>query len=89
MPQGAREQVWQIRADTRILRISPLGELTVAKEGKMVLTKYRCSVCGYVYDPALGDPEGGIKPGVPFEELPADWVCPVCGATKDMFEKSD
>ena len=55
----------------------------------MVLTKYRCTVCGYVYDPALGDPEGGIRAGVLFEDLPAEWVCPVCGATKDMFEKSD
>jgi len=55
----------------------------------MVMNRYRCSVCGYVYDPALGDPDGGIKPGVLFEELPAEWVCPVCGATKDMFEKVD
>jgi rubredoxin len=55
----------------------------------MVMVKYRCSVCGYVYDPALGDPEGGIKPGVAFAELPPEWVCPVCGATQDMFEKLD
>ena len=49
--------------------------------------RYTCTVCGYVYDPAKGDPEGKIKPGTPFEELPADWVCPVCGAGKDKFEK--
>jgi len=48
--------------------------------------KYRCSVCGWVYDPELGDSEGGIKPGTPFSELPDDWVCPVCGAAKDAFE---
>jgi len=49
--------------------------------------KYRCTVCGYVYDPELGDPDGGVKPGTPFEELPDDWVCPVCGAAKSQFER--
>ncbi|MEM2929961.1 MAG: rubredoxin [Thermoproteota archaeon] len=50
------------------------------------MKKYRCTVCGYVYDPTLGDPEGKIAPGTPFESLPEDWVCPVCGASKDLFE---
>ncbi|MBO3755443.1 MAG: rubredoxin [Candidatus Brockarchaeota archaeon] len=50
------------------------------------LKKYRCTVCGYVYDPTLGDLEGRIPPGTPFENLPDDWVCPVCGASKDLFE---
>jgi rubredoxin len=49
--------------------------------------KWKCSVCGYIYDPEDGDPEGGIEPGIPFEELPDDWVCPVCGASKDQFER--
>ncbi len=49
--------------------------------------KYRCTVCGYIYDPELGDPDGGIKPGTPFEEIPDDWVCPVCGASKSEFER--
>jgi flavin reductase (DIM6/NTAB) family NADH-FMN oxidoreductase RutF/rubredoxin len=49
--------------------------------------RYTCTVCGYVYDPEIGDPEGKIKPGTPFAELPAVWVCPVCGAGKDKFEK--
>jgi flavin reductase (DIM6/NTAB) family NADH-FMN oxidoreductase RutF/rubredoxin len=48
--------------------------------------KYECIVCGYVYDPALGDPAGGVAPGTPFAEIPADWVCPVCGASKDEFK---
>jgi rubredoxin len=48
--------------------------------------KYECQVCGYVYDPAKGDPGNGVNPGTPFEELPADWVCPDCGAEKDMFQ---
>ncbi len=51
--------------------------------------KYKCTVCGYVYDPELGDPEGGIKPGTPFVEIPDDWVCPVCGAAKSKFEKME
>jgi rubredoxin len=55
----------------------------------MVAAKYECSVCGYVYDPELGDPDGGITPGTPFEELPEDWQCPVCGASKDEFKKLD
>jgi flavin reductase (DIM6/NTAB) family NADH-FMN oxidoreductase RutF/rubredoxin len=53
------------------------------------LASYKCSVCGYVYDPALGDPDGGIKPGTSFEDIPTDWVCPVCGAEKSQFEKID
>jgi rubredoxin len=52
------------------------------------MQKYVCTVCGYIYDPAQGDSAGGVKPGTPFEKLPADWVCPVCGAGKDDFEKS-
>jgi len=42
--------------------------------------------CDYIYDPLLGDPDGGIAPGTPFEDIPEDWVCPECGMTKDMFE---
>ena len=48
--------------------------------------KYVCTVCGYVYDPAVGDPENGIAAGTAFEDLPDDWGCPVCGAEKDQFE---
>jgi flavin reductase (DIM6/NTAB) family NADH-FMN oxidoreductase RutF/rubredoxin len=47
---------------------------------------YRCRVCGYIYDPDKGDPDGGIAPGTEFEDLPDDWVCPVCGVPKDMFD---
>lgn len=57
------------------------------KEVAAKMAKYKCSVCDYVYDPDLGDPEGGVTPGTPFEKLPDDWVCPVCGADKDQFEK--
>lgn len=47
--------------------------------------KYRCTVCGYVYDPEEGDAQSGIEPGIPFDELPDDWTCPVCGVSKDDF----
>jgi flavin reductase (DIM6/NTAB) family NADH-FMN oxidoreductase RutF/rubredoxin len=57
------------------------------KEVKPDMAKYRCKVCGYIYDPEKGDPEGDIKPGTPFEELPDSWTCPVCGAAKSEFEK--
>ncbi|MBL8967548.1 MAG: rubredoxin [Spirochaetaceae bacterium] len=49
------------------------------------MKKYVCDVCGYIYDPAVGDPDTNVKPGTAFESLPADWVCPMCGAGKDSF----
>ena len=49
--------------------------------------KYQCTVCGYIYDPKLGDLDGGIKRGTPFNEIPDEWVCPSCGAAKSLFEK--
>ncbi len=58
------------------------------KEAKSEMDKYECTVCGYLYDPKEGDPDGGIKAGTPFEDLPDDWVCPICGAGKDQFEKA-
>jgi len=54
------------------------------EEGKM--KKWKCSVCGYIYDPEKGDPDSGVQPGTAFEQLPEDWVCPLCGAGKDVFE---
>jgi rubredoxin/flavin reductase (DIM6/NTAB) family NADH-FMN oxidoreductase RutF len=61
----------------------------IAKEKEAMgrMAKYECTVCGYVYDPAMGDPVGGIAPGTPFEKLPDDWTCPVCGAAKSEFKK--
>jgi len=50
------------------------------------MAKYVCTVCGYEYDPSEGDPDSGIAAGTAFDDIPDDWVCPVCGATKDMFE---
>lgn len=51
------------------------------------MQKWKCTICGYIYDPAQGDPDNGVPPGTPFEKLPDDWTCPVCGAAKDQFEK--
>jgi flavin reductase (DIM6/NTAB) family NADH-FMN oxidoreductase RutF/rubredoxin len=59
------------------------------KEATTKMSKYKCQVCGYIYNPDLGDPDGHVKPGTPWEKLPDDWVCPVCGATKDKFDKLD
>jgi rubredoxin len=53
------------------------------------MLKYVCIPCRYVYDPEVGDPDSGIAPGTPFENLPDDWVCPMCGASKDEFEVTD
>lgn len=50
------------------------------------MQKWQCTSCGYIYDPNVGDPDGGVPPGTTFEDLPDDWVCPVCGVPKDMFE---
>ncbi len=51
------------------------------------MDKYECQVCGYIYDPSVGDPEAKVASGTPFAALPDDWVCPVCGASKDQFQK--
>ncbi|MBW2206544.1 MAG: rubredoxin [Deltaproteobacteria bacterium] len=52
------------------------------------MDKYVCSLCGYVYDPEEGDSENGIASGTAFEDIPDEWTCPVCGASKDQFEVS-
>jgi rubredoxin len=52
------------------------------------MKKYRCVVCDYEYDPTAGDPENGVAAGTAFEDIPEDWVCPVCGAGKDQFEEA-
>jgi rubredoxin len=50
------------------------------------MKQFRCTVCGYIYDPAKGDPNNGVPPGTSFDNLPADWVCPLCGVGKEDFE---
>jgi rubredoxin len=56
---------------------------------KIDMEKYVCTLCGYVYDPALGDPDSGIAPGTKFEDIPDDWSCPVCGAGKSDFTREN
>jgi len=51
------------------------------------MEKWECTVCGYIYDPAKGDPDNGVAPGTRFEDIPNSWVCPECGVTKDNFRK--
>jgi len=59
----------------------------VQKKEAKKMDKYVCIVCGYIYDPEKGDPDSGINPGTKFEDIPDDWVCPVCGASKNDFKK--
>ena len=51
------------------------------------MKQYVCITCGYIYDPAEGDPENGVAPGTPFEDIPDDWTCPACGVGKEHFEE--
>ena len=55
-------------------------------EGSTKMDKYVCTICGYVYDPAIGDSDNGVAPGTAWEDVPDDWECPICGASKDDFE---
>ena len=52
---------------------------------RKTMAKYVCELCGYVYDPEIGDPDNGVAPGTSFADLPEDWTCPECGAEKDDF----
>jgi rubredoxin len=55
-------------------------------KGDLLMQKWVCVPCGYIYDPEVGDFENGIEPGTAFEDLPDDWICPVCGVDKSFFE---
>lgn len=65
--------------------LTPAGKISALADRRLTMQKYVCNVCGYEYDPAAGDPDSGIAPGTAFEDLPEDWVCPVCGASKSDF----
>ena len=64
---------------------NPAGKSSAFAGRRLTMQKYVFNVCGYEYDPAAGDPDSGIAPGTAFEDLPEDWVCPVCGASKSDF----
>ena len=57
------------------------------QQKRLIMKKYLCVPCGYIYDPEEGDPENGIMPGTAFEDLPDDWTCPACGVGKEYFEE--
>jgi len=61
----------------------------ITKKDERKMEKYVCKVCGYVYDPEKGDPDGGMALGTKFEDIPDDWVCPICGVSKEDFEKEE
>lgn len=58
-------------------------------ERLIAMKKYKCEVCGYIYDPVEGDPDNGVQPGTAFADIPEDWVCPLCGVGKDQFVETD
>ncbi len=66
---------------------APAATPTPAAAPVSAPAKYKCDVCGYIYDPSLGDPGSGVKPGTAFEDIPESWVCPICGADKTQFTK--
>ncbi len=66
---------------------SGMVDIKQKKKEEKKMDKYVCKVCGYVYDPEKGDPDNGVEPGTPFDQVPSDWVCPVCGAPKSEFEQ--
>ena len=53
------------------------------------MKKYLCETCGYIYDPEVGDPDNGVEPGTAFEDIPEDWLCPLCGLGKDAFVETE
>ena len=81
--------------DCRLARAALASEVPFGGEGypnrfrEVDMQKWQCTLCPYVYDPALGDPEGDIPPGTSFDQLPDEWVCPECGAGKESFEPLD
>ena len=63
-----------------------MKDVAVKQKGKF-MQRWKCVVCGYIYDPAIGDPDNDVPPGTEFEAIPSGWVCPECGADKSQFEK--
>jgi rubredoxin len=61
----------------------------LVRKGGVSMKKYECVACGYVYDPKEGHPDSGVEPGTPWEDVPEDWGCPLCGVGKDQFEEVD
>ena len=64
-----------------------MSQLDKHKKKEKIMERWICTICQYVYDPEVGDPENGVAAGTSFESIPDTWVCPLCGAAKDVFEK--
>lgn len=71
------------------VRIRTAAGHAAEEKGDDIMQKYVCGPCGYEYDPEVGDPDNGIAPGTAFEDLPEDWVCPICGVGKEEFEPAE
>jgi rubredoxin len=67
--------------------LKPLWKYNPNEQRRKRMGRYVCTICGYVYDPKNGDPDNGVAPGTKWEDVPDDWECPVCGASKNDFEK--
>jgi rubredoxin len=81
--------LWQSFASMNCATVSSITEPSFSRainQRRELMQKWRCTICQYVYDPAVGDPDSGIAAGTRFEDIPDDWYCPLCGASKDMFE---
>ncbi len=68
-------------------KVVSLSEPPARKKEIVMMDKYVCDICGYIYDPAEGDPDNGVAAGTPWEQVPDSWVCPLCGVGKDQFSK--
>ena len=79
-------QVKRGRTSKRAATYMPPAPVAEPKEKPVKVLEYQCEVCGWIYNPELGDPDGGIPPGTPFKDLPDDWTCPLCGASKNQFK---
>ena len=65
------------------------GKPNIKTKRRFTMDKYVCDICGYVYDPAEGDPDNGVAPGTPWAQVPDTWVCPLCGVKKEHFSKQE
>jgi rubredoxin len=74
------------KVSERLRVLHEINSLNLQRRKKR-MDRYVCQICGYIYDPAAGDPDSGVAAGTKWEDVPADWECPVCGAPKDDFEK--
>lgn len=88
---GFGDRIWFLKSRDQDERHGSRGDSGIdwhrfAGMEEFKMQKYQCGPCGYIYDPEVGDPDGGIAPGTPFENIPDDWVCPVCGLGKNVFE---